>query len=1104
MSNRLQFVHCDTLFKTRDEAIKYVVDSHTGIRPSLYAEPMILKYGDEITPNIILAIGSVGNGTENRNNQTFFIDFAKIEESIKDINETISKNEVNISNIQAVLNSVISSIGLTENGDGVIFDNQIINKSDNIIKALNTLSDYVSNLEKRYNLTTDNSKTISHELTKTDDGINLVSNVNLHENIIVGGKEYENIIIEKDNGLFSYVNTEYNKETKKLSVYINDTVQTFELDKNINLQSGLYDKNDDEIILTLTDGNTVSIDTSELINTIESNNVNKPIELTIESNGSKRTISADVNISDDQHALFNILRKDELDNSLRVDGTAENIMYHIGGDISNKDSYESVQETITKLSNTIQEEIQRAEGIEGGLETRLAAVEGDYLKGSDKTGLENQITAAQTASKVTIDGSGGTGDILKTYTFKQGGELIGTINLAKELVVTGGQIIEKEVEGEYVKVLQLFIANQDTPIEIKVSDLVDVYTGSSYIDINSENNISVKFDVLDSALSAESSKVGNAIKVNSDAIKAEGTRAKGVEGVLETRLKAVEDDYLKNVDKEELSAEIDSVNEAIQNKNVTAEGENGDNALVTARAEANKVTVDSTAKLQNAVIKAETALQQSDKIELTGLITTEERRALGIEGGLENRLKAVEDDYLKSSDKIELSGEINKVNEAIQNKNVSAEGESNTNALVMASADANKVIITSTKKLQDAVAKAETSLQPSDKTYLTDLITNEANRADSVENSLDKRIGLIEVDYLKGADKENLNLSITNNTKAIEKLNGGIDVEGSVKYSVNNLRTEINSEIDSLNEKVDKASDGLTELKPFTVDNTGTDITLTNTLVDGKNVLSASVNISNREKNILKKDGLNDSYLLYVDGTADNIQLADGRTVEQAIQRIDDIRKVFKEEKDAIAYVNDELDYATPGLVVTVIDDDDELKNSAYFVKSVSKKNEGVVGEIERLAKVSELEKNTESINETINNTKTELSQRIDTEVNTINTKITNEVNTINNNINNVKSELQNSISTNISEVNQTISDTEKSLNDRVDSEVNTLNGEITNVNATIGTIQTNISGINTDIEGINTDINGINSNIEDINSNINSINETLSNGQIEIDCGEY
>lgn len=47
----------------------------------------------------------------------------------------------------------------------------------------------------------------------------------------------------------------------------------------------------------------------------------------------------------------------------------------------------------TELSNAIAAEKQRAEGIEGGLETRLATVEGDYLKAADKTELEGKINA---------------------------------------------------------------------------------------------------------------------------------------------------------------------------------------------------------------------------------------------------------------------------------------------------------------------------------------------------------------------------------------------------------------------------------------------------------------------------------------------------------------------------------------------------------------------------------------------------------------------------------------------------------------------------------------------------------------------------------------
>lgn len=46
----------------------------------------------------------------------------------------------------------------------------------------------------------------------------------------------------------------------------------------------------------------------------------------------------------------------------------------------------------TQIANAVKEEADRAKGIEGGLETRLAAVEGDYLKAADKTELEGKIT----------------------------------------------------------------------------------------------------------------------------------------------------------------------------------------------------------------------------------------------------------------------------------------------------------------------------------------------------------------------------------------------------------------------------------------------------------------------------------------------------------------------------------------------------------------------------------------------------------------------------------------------------------------------------------------------------------------------------------------
>lgn len=58
----------------------------------------------------------------------------------------------------------------------------------------------------------------------------------------------------------------------------------------------------------------------------------------------------------------------------------------------------------------------------------------------------------------------------------------------------------------------------------------------------------------------------------------------------------------------------------VNNKNVGAAGETGDNALVTATASDNSVTVAATKKLQDAVALAESALQASDKQELSEAI----------------------------------------------------------------------------------------------------------------------------------------------------------------------------------------------------------------------------------------------------------------------------------------------------------------------------------------------------------------------------------------------------------------------------------------------------------------------------------------------------
>lgn len=157
----------------------------------------------------------------------------------------------------------------------------------------------------------------------------------------------------------------------------------------------------------------------------------------------------------------------------------------------------------------------------------------EYSVGYSQNDLTNELKAkydaaeqnAINAGKVTIAESAGTGEVLKTYTFTQNGAEIGKINLAKDLVVSGGEIVERDG----VKYLSLSIANQENPVEIAVTDLVDVYTGSTYINITDGNVVELKLADLDAELVKETSQVGAKMKVNADA--AAAADAKGAQGI---------------------------------------------------------------------------------------------------------------------------------------------------------------------------------------------------------------------------------------------------------------------------------------------------------------------------------------------------------------------------------------------------------------------------------------------------------------------------------------------------------------------------------------------------------------------------------------------
>lgn len=123
------------------------------------------------------------------------------------------------------------------------------------------------------------------------------------------------------------------------------------------------------------------------------------------------------------------------------------------------------------------------------LDVDTTTVNGLKLTLTDKVvGLaDDGLAATLTSKNVTVRKKADTEDDQFVYEILQGETVVGTINHPKDMVVTGGELVE--VDGE--QYLRLTIANQDEPVDIPVKDLVDVYTAGAGIDVTG-SVISVK------------------------------------------------------------------------------------------------------------------------------------------------------------------------------------------------------------------------------------------------------------------------------------------------------------------------------------------------------------------------------------------------------------------------------------------------------------------------------------------------------------------------------------------------------------------------------------------------------------------------------------
>lgn len=274
----------------------------------------------------------------------------------------------------------------------------------------------------------------------------------------------------------------------------------------------------------------------------------------------------------------------------------------------------------TELSEAITAEKERAEGIEAGLEERLAAVEGDYLKEADKTELEGKIKVNTDAIAV-LNGDGD-GSVKKT------------VDDAINKFAT--DVTNDEVVNSYKELIDWVAEHGPEAAEMAAA-----------IEAN-EASIADLADLVGTLPEGETS--ADIVAFIQKLVKAEEDRATGVENGLDARLQAVEEKFTgeESVDGKIATAEQNAKDYADEKVNELATGAVADNtaaieAINNAEtgilAEAKKYADAEDAKVEERVLALETASAThalaSDVTAVTGRVTTAEGKVTTLEGEMD-------------------------------------------------------------------------------------------------------------------------------------------------------------------------------------------------------------------------------------------------------------------------------------------------------------------------------------------------------------------------------------------------------------------------------------------------------------------------------------
>lgn len=174
-----------------------------------------------------------------------------------------------------------------------------------------------------------------------------------------------------------------------------------------------------------------------------------------------------------------------------------------GGDASS----EELTQAIARITQN-EQDIDALETLVGELTNLETTAKNNLVAAINE--LKGTIDKNKTDAKITLESSSVDPDYSSVYTLKQGGEVIGNINVPKDMVVQSGAVVKDpdgQAPGTY---LVLTLANADnTVIYINVGNLIDIYTtqaSATEIQLVISNNNEISATIVNNSITSEKIK----------------------------------------------------------------------------------------------------------------------------------------------------------------------------------------------------------------------------------------------------------------------------------------------------------------------------------------------------------------------------------------------------------------------------------------------------------------------------------------------------------------------------------------------------------------------------------------------------------------------